>query len=561
MAYFRFNSGATSEVDDDELRELIKAGAGVEVDAPNPPPAGVQHVALEHPETVITGKDKSLQGRINRALAAEWTDEMMPKGGYPFAPGSPNILQRAYQGGKDVLSVPLAGIEAGVSSVANSIPGVSRFVSGVTGDAGESNFFKNYEDAYSKRNEGLRGFGNDPINTALLASNFIPGLGFLTDPIAAARLGKYGNIAANVAKDVALGAGTGATQSMLDQNSYTTPGEGAFIGAATGGLGAGVGEFFRARGRDLIPGIGKKHNINVPEDAKELYRQNADAVLSKGFFHKGREGFLAIGEGLQKQASERYKAGMSALEAAKPNLRFSVKEWERRARDRTIESMGKFEEPGLVEDATPLGYRLNDVAEKILQDKMGAVRASKLQQTPRAWQYPEGVQYWDEAAMLAENARLADELTPTQFSLSRTGTTDPIAWKNPDAELSRYKRKTYLGMHDAANDMLLEHPEYADALGEASATNQIFHKGSAPQQFKLGATIENITNSPGAIGLAHRAPGLNFAIDPWRWGSANYKLGQAVDNAGIVPIATGISNLWQGLTGGIPNRDQSAPAR
>jgi hypothetical protein len=566
MAYFRFNSGATSEVDDDELRELIKAGAGTEVDAPNAAPAGAQRVTAEDGapliDSIVQGKNRSLDARVAKALSGTIKDSDMPSGtGYPFAPNSPNILRRGYQGARDVLSVPFAGLEAGVSSVANSIPKVSKFVNGVVGSEGESNFFKNYDYAYGKRNEGLRSFGNDPINAALLASNFVPGLGFLTDPIAATRLGKYGSLAANITKDVALGAGTGAAQSMLDENSYASPGEGAFIGAATGGLGAGVGEFFRARGRDLIPGIGKKHNLNVPEEAKELYRQNADAVLSQGFFPKGREGFLAIGEGLQNRASKRYQAGMDALESAKPDLRFSVAEWDRRARERAIESMGSFLEPGLVEDATPLGYRLNDLVGGIFDTKMGAVRASTLKHTPRAWQYPEGQQYFDEAAMLAENERLKDILTPTQFSKSRTGTTDPIAWKNPDAEVSRYKRKAYLAMHDAANDMLMEHPEYSDALGIPSATDQVFRRGNAPQQFKLGGTIENITNSPGAIGLSHRMPITNFAIDPWLWGSTNYKIGQAVDNAGIVPVATGISNLWQGLAGGIPNREQGGQAR
>ena len=564
MAYFRFNSGATSEVDDEELMELIKAGAGTEVDAPNPTPAGVERVTLEHPDTVVMGEDKSLQGRIDRALEAPWRDEMMPEGGYPFAPGSPNILQRGYQLGKDALSVPLAGIESGVVSASNAIPGVSWLVNGITGSAGSPSLKENYQTAWEGRNQGLRSFGNDPINAALLAANFVPGLDVATAPITVGRLGKYGSLATTIGRDVAIGAGTGAAEAYLDPDSHMTPAEGAFSGGSIGGIGAGVGAGLRAWGRGSIPGIGKKFNLKVPEESKELYRQNADAVLSHGFWPKGREGFLRLAEGLQKGAAPQYEEGISALERAKPDLRFDVNDWASRARTHAVNSMGDFDEPGLVlDESTPLGYRLNDIAEGILSEKLNAVRASKLKHTPRAWETPEGAQYWDPEMIKMENARLANELTPREMSFARTGTTDPIVYQNPVAEVSRYRRKGGRALHDAGNDMLLEHPEYAEALGEIAPTDQIFHRGSAPQRFKLGATIEDITNSPGAIGLANRLNlGIfNPSVDPWFWGSAKYKLGQAVDHAGLVPVTTGLWNGYRALTGGIPDREMEAESR
>lgn len=559
MAYFRFNSGATAEVDDDELVDLIKAGAGTEVDAPNPMPAGAEHVTLEHPDTVIKGKDRSLQGRIARMASTPITDENMPSTeyGYPFAPNSPNILQRAYQGGKNALSVPLAGLEGLGMSALNVV------TNPLLGRDDPTSPVENARIAYAGRNEGLRSFGNDPINAGLMAANFVPGLDFATAPLTVSRLGKYGNLAATIGRDMAMGAGTGAAEAYLSPDSHITPEEGAFGGAVLSGVGAGVGAGLRAWGKHAIPGIGSKYNLKVPEESKELYRQNADAVLSKGFFPKGREGFLRLAEGIQNKAGKDYEAGMTALETARPDLRFKMSDWENRARQRLVDDLGNFHEPGLELADTPEGFRVPDLASGILESKLGTIKATKLKQTPRAWAFKDAAEHWDPDMIREENARIAGELTPQEFGLARTGTTDPVVFQNQDAELARIKRKAGHALHGSANEMLMEHPEYAAAMGETVPTNQIFRRGSAPQRYKLGATIEDITNSPGAIGLSNRLHlgVFNPAVDPWLWASGAYKLGQAVDHAGVVPVGSALLNGYRRLTGGIPvrERDDQAP--
>ena len=548
MAFVKLNNGSTQEVDDDELKSLIAAGAGQEVDAPNPAPAGAQVVtnpdgSMFSIDTVVKGKNRSLPAMEQEALQQ------------PLPPDDPNLAQQAYQGARNVLSVPLAATEAVGRSVLNTV------TNPIMGSEGGTNVVQNFKDAWAGRNEGLRGMGNDPLNVGLMAANFIPGAGIITDPIEAARLGKYGSLAAGVVRDAALGAGTGAAQSYLDPNSQETIGEGAGMGAALGGTGALAGGLLRNWGVSAIPGLGKKYNLKIPEASKELYRQNASPFLAQGFLPMGREGFLQRAEELQHGAVEGpngYEAGMNALEAAQPNLQFSMPDWQARASQELENNLAQYHEPGLETEDTPKGFTIPAAAQQILDQKFGAIQATKLANTPRPWAFPGSEAYWDPDQAIARNAEIASQLSPREFSLARSGATDPVVFQNQDAEVARMKRKAGQAIHSTANDMLMEHPEYAATLGAPAPTNQIFANGNAPQRFKLGSTIEDLTNSPGAIGLAHRlhlGP-LNPAMDPWLWASGAYKLGQAVDQAGIVPVGMGLYNAYRALTGGIPIRDQ-----
>lgn len=142
-------------------------------------------------------------------------------------------------------------------------------------------------------------------------------------------------------------------------------------------------------------------------------------------------------------------------------------------------------------------------------------------------------------AIKALNDWQVANLSPEELSRARTNiAVDPKTYADPIQEVARIKRHTGQAMHDAANEILMAHPAYKDVLVNPK-------KGvNVPFDWKKEASLQNIIEHPGAIGLADRLNllgVLNPAVSPWFKASTLYKGGSALRRAGFAPFTADIT--------------------
>lgn len=477
---------------------------------------------------------------IGGDLGADWGNDAVPE---PAAPASQygtsnprdvlmakklylarQILRGTMDAGRAVVAGPLAVAEGAVrtggdlagSALQKLIPGANPTGVGGPGiDWAPGGFTGAVSDAWKKRNEGFREIGSNPLNVLGL----VPALAPARLAAAAGATSPLWRAALATGIGAAEGGAVGGTQAAYE-------GGDVLPAIARGALGSAIltggGEMLNQWGRSSFPGLSARYNRHVPDASKQLVRENADEILSAGVLPKSREGFLSQAAQQQQALGRRYN---EAAAAVPEDWRYDLAQLDDDARvalEKRLTGLGR---AGMVyHEGLPLpgGAAGPTLPFATAPEDALAVLASKVNNV-------KGTQLARGKNTQALNAReLADY---------RTALTNPEADRDPSGVRTLMLKDVGKSWRDASNDALMSAPNYAEVLG-----------ADTPRRYAMWSTLEDLVEHPGNLGLQHRAPILNLAIDPWKWSSAIYKGGNAI-KASAIPAAALSGRLGAPATG------------
>jgi len=427
------------------------------------------------------------------------------------------IVRGAFNAGRDVLAAPLSVAEGAVRKGGDVIHNIANYLvpgADLTGSSGQKwapqGFTGAVRNAWDKRAEGVRGIVDNPIN----AASFIPAL-------APMRLARATGVLNPWLRSV-IGTGIGATEGGLiggiqaaTEDRPVLPAAG--IGAALGGGLSVAGQAMNRWGENRFPGLGTAPNPKVTEGAKVMVREALPDVLSAGVLPKGQQGFADLAEAMRMNASGQYSAAERAIPA---DWSAPVSDMEAAASEALLDRLAGRSRMAAEYDKTKQLATIPEGASEDLQAKFNAIRATQAHEL----QDPE----W---------------LNAEQLSQARTAGTDPRLYQNPVGSAALMAKDVGGAFHSALTDQLMAAPGYAEALGPNTA-----------REYALAKSLGKVIAHPGRIGLGHRVPLLNLAIDPWLWRSGLYKTGNALQTmalpaAAYPGIRSGLGNaISQGTT-------------
>lgn len=412
MPYIKLNNGATSKVSEEELAALIAGGHGEEVFGPNAIPEDT--VQAPPIDSVVMGK------RGGQAAAEpEYDDESYFAGDLrrPW-------YQRAYQGGRDVLSGALAPVEGAMQTVLKATG-----VGGQTSDVGVGETFaRAAQNAWDKRNEGWRTLGNDPLTLGLVGADVATG-GAAT-PLVAGTIGKvlgagkYAKAAetalsaAPLAEGIAaptaelfpkatlwrsakgalqsakeqfpqmaasgvLGAGINATQAAIDPHAQQTPGMAAIGGGTLGFFTPPVSKFLWNEGNasmeravNEFPGMMAARNRYVTDADRDLIKANLPTIFNSKHTPMTKAELYAAAEKIKNNAAGGMNFANRAVEEAHPNWQYPVSALKGEVQGRVENEMGRWDKALLEATGDDPGYRLSPSVVEDIDERIGRVQGT-----------------------------------------------------------------------------------------------------------------------------------------------------------------------------------------
>jgi hypothetical protein len=406
------------------------------------------------------------------------------------------ILKGAFTGARDAIAAPLAVAEGAIraggdligAGARKLIPGAN--LTGSSEDWAPNGFIGAVKDAYSKRGEGLRGMGDNPINIAAL----LPGLAPARLAAATGATGVGGRVLATL-----IGAGEGGAMGGLqaaneDQPVLPAIGRGALASA----LFTGAGQAMNKWGEHKFPGLGTIPNPKVTEASKQMVREALPDILSAGALPKSDKGFAELAESMRRQSGAKFEAAKNAVPS----------EWAA-----PVSDLEKAAEANL----------LNRLASR---ERMAAEFRDGVPAIPQSPADELAARFNSARATQAHELQDPDWLNAQQLGMARTAGTDPRLYQNPVGSAAMMAKDVGGAFHDALTDALMGAPNYAATLGP-----------TAQKEYALSKALSGVVASPGRLGLSHRAPVLNLAINPWMYSSALYKTGNALQSAALPSAA------------------------
>jgi hypothetical protein len=430
------------------------------------------------------------------------------------APNTPidplgNFYPTANYSGADVLNAGRRELARAGSGIAGTLGGL---VSGA-GAAYESPWPEKWQaikDAFSrsatqeqadyqKQGEagtGIPGAVSNPVNAVAM----LPGL----EPARLATGLGISNPFLRAALSSGIAGGEGAALGGAQAAGEGTP---VLPAAAKGALAAiamnGVGQGLKNWGEGNFPGLSPLYNRNVTPEAKDLIRQNVEDILSRGTLPSAREGFLKLSAKEQQALGRKYQAATESVPEGWTYPVAQLGEGAQSALQERIAQRSAMEYlpggPGI----KPLAIIPADAA-KVLGGKLGNVRGTQLAKSGN----PEA-------------------LTAKEIEKYRNDLTNPETYRDPVGLRAMLLKDVGKSFHSASNDALMGAPNYAKMLG-----------ADTPKKYALWSSLEDLIEHPGNLGLQHRLPVLNFAVDPWFWSSMLHKSGSVLQRAALPAAAT-----------------------
>jgi hypothetical protein len=430
------------------------------------------------------------------------------------------ILKGGFNGARDMIAAPLAVAEgafraggdllgAGLQKI---LPGADPTGFGRGEDWAPDGFFGAVKDAYSKRKEGFREFGSNPIN----ALSMIPGLAPARLAASTGATGVGGRVLATL-----IGAGEGGALGGLQAAQEDQPILPAISrGALASALFTGSGQAMNKWGEHKFPGLGTIPNPKVTEASKQMVREALPDILSAGALPKSDKGFAELAESMRRQSGAKFEAAKNAVPS----------EWAA-----PVSDLEKAAEANL----------LNRLASR---ERMAAEFRDGAPAIPQAPADELAARFNSARATQAHELQDPDWLNAQQLGMARTAGTDPRLYQNPVGSAAMMAKDVGGAFHDALTDALMAAPNYAATLGP-----------TAQKEYALSKALSSVVASPGRLGLSHRAPVLNLAINPWMYSSAIYKTGNALQSAALPSAA--LSGYLSGPTKGIDRKERSSEKR